>query len=521
MIISFPEFYEDEILYSTLARHHVRSGNLSSKLTLQELFGSTTVTASMELPANINSLIANIPKYFSISAEELIHKHTLYPFYTAFLQENRANYIYNLMLGNQGSKIFTAIGATNKPIKSNNYLRFCPDCIKDDLVKYGETYWHRMHQVPGLLVCHKHRTILYDSSVDIHLRNRQTYISASMELGNKFYYNEETLTFNSCIDNNIISVEKKQIINKSLALAQNINYILNHEISHKEDNYFRNLYVSKLIEKGLAERINLIYQQDMLQAFKDYFGEDFLNLTQCNFYTDCSNWVTTISRKHRKGFHPLQHLLFMQFLDVSAKDVFEDRIEVKLKKKKNSIIINDDRNIAYRNQWLEAIKNNPEKSKTYIRDNYRSIYDWLYRHDKAWLNENSPKRKIAIHQKGRIDWGTRDKEYLQLVQEHTRLIKESDEKPERITIHLIGTKIKNSTILQKYLDKMPETKEYLMQKIESVEEFQVRRIKWAFENLAKDGLVRRWELIEFAGLSKNSSIYHHELINTLIDNQIV
>lgn len=519
MIVSLPEFYEDEILYSILARYHTRSGNLSSKHTLSELFSSTTVTASLELPSNINALLSNIPKSFSLSDKELINKHTLFPFYTAFLQEDKANHIYNLMLGNQGSKIFTAIGASNKPIKSNHCLRFCPHCVKEDYVKFGETYWHRMHQIPGLVICHNHRTVLYNSTVEIHLKNRQAYMSASMELGSELYNEDGVSKFTPCVDINTITSETEQIFNKYIVLSDNINYILNHSLPYKNENYFRNLYMSKLIEKGYSAKNNQICQQDLLKAFKSYFGDDLLNLSQCNFEIDYSNWVTTITRKHRKGFHPIQHLLFMQFLDVSVADIFEDKIKFIIKKKKRFNAIDDDRNNIYRNQWLDAINNNLGKSKTYTRDNNLSVYYWLYRHDRVWLNENSPKRKKGVSAKPRIDWEIRDKEYLQLVHEQIRLLRESEEKPERITVNLIGRKLKNTTILQKHIDKMPETKEYLMENIESIEEFQVRRIKWSFNLLAKEGLVRRWELIKFAGLSKKNAVIHKELIDNLLDNQ--
>lgn len=37
MITFFPVPYEDEVLYSVLARYHVRSGNTSYKATMQDL----------------------------------------------------------------------------------------------------------------------------------------------------------------------------------------------------------------------------------------------------------------------------------------------------------------------------------------------------------------------------------------------------------------------------------------------------------------------------------------------------
>lgn len=37
----------------------------------------------------------------------------------------------------------------------------CPHCMKRDVMTYGTTYWHRKHQLPGLLWCPEHKTPLH------------------------------------------------------------------------------------------------------------------------------------------------------------------------------------------------------------------------------------------------------------------------------------------------------------------------------------------------------------------------
>ena len=44
-------------------------------------------------------------------------------------------------------------------------LRYCPDCAREDMERYGETYWHRMSQLPGVEYCLKHGTPIRDSEV--------------------------------------------------------------------------------------------------------------------------------------------------------------------------------------------------------------------------------------------------------------------------------------------------------------------------------------------------------------------
>ncbi|MBR1752184.1 MAG: TniQ family protein [Ruminococcus sp.] len=49
-------------------------------------------------------------------------------------------------------------------------LRYCPVCAADDREKYGETYWHRVHQIPEISVCAKHRCRLVSAKYKINNR---------------------------------------------------------------------------------------------------------------------------------------------------------------------------------------------------------------------------------------------------------------------------------------------------------------------------------------------------------------
>lgn len=43
-------------------------------------------------------------------------------------------------------------------------LKYCPDCIKADQKRYGESYWHREHQIPYMSICRKHGCRLKEHS---------------------------------------------------------------------------------------------------------------------------------------------------------------------------------------------------------------------------------------------------------------------------------------------------------------------------------------------------------------------
>ena len=82
----------------------------------------------------------------------------------------------------------------------------------------------------------------------------------------------------------------------------------------------------------------------------------------------------------------------------------------------------------------------PDKSKTELRQLNKAVYAWLYRNDKEWLKFNSPE-PIYKYKNTRVDWDKRDKEILAKVKVVVEEMLYSTEKPERITISLIGSKL--------------------------------------------------------------------------------
>ena len=518
MVTFFPTPYPDELLYSVIARYHIRSGNTNAKATLNDLFNSTTVTAVVELPSNINRLLSNLPVGAAFKPEELIYNHTMFPYFTAFITEDRAKRIYDYMLSDNGSIIHAELGLSNSYIKLNTYLRFCPECVEEDLKLYGETYWHRIHQVAGLNFCIKHKNPLYNSTSAIRLKDRQEYVNAMMEIcmdrDNKSFKPVEIIG----VDTNIEEASKtfENIKNKSLIIGKNIEYLLNNKLEFKALNYFREFYLDRLIQNKWSSGRKLICQDELLPKFKSFWGEPLLEVYNCNFDIDKRfNWVSTITRKHRKGFHPIQHILFAEFLGVKVGEMLNSKAVFQVKRKQYQPKDKEEI-IDKRNRWLELMKMYSYENKTFIRDKDRAVYTWLHRHDSEWLNMNSPKKKVGNRKEQLIDWDKRDEEILKLVKVAFDALINTDYKPERITKTLVAKKINKVTLLQRNLKRLPRTEEFLNNNIESLEEFQLRRVKWAVRELAKEGEVKEWDVIIKAGLSKNFYDGLKDQINKLV-----
>ncbi|OOM09404.1 TnsD family Tn7-like transposition protein [Clostridium saccharobutylicum] len=482
MVTFFPMPYQDETLYSMIARYHIWSGNLNSKATLKDLFNTTSVTAGRELPANIKLLINNLSCKCTLTVDEIIKKHTLYKYYTAFLPNERATYIYDLMSEGNGSLIFTALGMCNNNMKIDSSLKYCNQCVESDRNNFGEAFFHIEHQVPGVLMCQKHSAELYICNKSTQIKNRQEYLNLEFSISEK---------------DTIVAPLNRKIIEHQKEFIRNIDSIINSSFRFKEMNFFREHYLKELIDKGMAENRMKIYQQDLLRDFKNYYGEDYLMLLGCDFDVDNKyNWVTAITRKHRKSFHPIQHLLMIEYLNIDIEDLFNsDYMEVRKKTYKNKT---DEEKTSQREKWLKLRNEYPNENTTFIRELDKATYIWLNKYDKKWLSENSPVKKTYGHSK-KIDWEKRDEEILQEVKDVIEAIYNSSEKPERVTVGAVGRKIGKAYLLQKYLDKMPKTKEYLQEKVEAVKVFQNRRIKWVRENVTTNG-ESEWIVMREAGV---------------------
>lgn len=296
----FPTAYPDELLYSILARYHVRSGNISPKATLRELFGSTTITATVDLPSHLNALVQNLPPLSKLTVESLIQKHTLYPFYAPFLFPDKAELVRGSMLEHSWGDIHARAGIMASSVRTPNHLRFCPACFREEQEKYGEAYWHRLHQLPGVVVCPAHLTMLQDSSVAIRAANKHEFIAAS-----------EDCCLPKLRQVTYLSNTFKQLV----GLAQDVEWLLNNAVTPEDTASLLVRYKSLLIDGRLATTTGRVRQAELIRRFSSFFGSELLKLLDSDVsYESESNWLSNIVRKHRKTFHPLRHLLLMRFL---------------------------------------------------------------------------------------------------------------------------------------------------------------------------------------------------------------
>ena len=163
MIGFMPEIYPDELLYSMFARYYERSGYMAYIFAAEDLFESRWVRPDIEFLNSYTQdaygiITKNLPLY------EVIMKHTMFPYYGRLLDKERRNKAFSALVNMQGGyRNLLAIPKTNKA----RYLRCCPLCVSEDRQKYGETYWHRIHQMQSVDICPIHFCVLQNTDIAI------------------------------------------------------------------------------------------------------------------------------------------------------------------------------------------------------------------------------------------------------------------------------------------------------------------------------------------------------------------
>ena len=194
MISYLPKIYPDELIYSWFCRYYVHSGCFTHKMALDDILFNRHSNPSKEFLGHLNHAAQEkIQPLYAL--EELILDHTMFPQYARFLplakkKEALHHLCYDFCDAHQ---LFAILPRT----EIDRFLKYCPLCAAEDRQNYGEAYWHRVHQIRNLLICHRHNCFLEPSTV----------IATSAQ------------TFTLCPAEEYISVQEAQSTNNNLLLS--------------------------------------------------------------------------------------------------------------------------------------------------------------------------------------------------------------------------------------------------------------------------------------------------------------
>ena len=170
-----PEIYEDELLYSFFCRCYVRNGFLIYRQMAEYLFLNKKEKPDVLF---VNGLRPEIRQQLEKqkSWSSIIKDNTMYSFYSKFLENERKEKAYKALCNMEGNY------RNLLPVGKARTLCYCSMCVQEDRRQYGETYWHRSHQMEGVKVCPKHGCYLSESNIETGMKQSPCFKSAEMEV---------------------------------------------------------------------------------------------------------------------------------------------------------------------------------------------------------------------------------------------------------------------------------------------------------------------------------------------------
>lgn len=306
----FPDPYPDELFYSVCARFQDLVQYSNYQLITQELFGIRKYTLVVDLPTHLGHLVATLPSGHRYTVDRLIDESTLFPFYSPFLPPKRAHSLRQAMSESDGKGyIHFRAGISASTISPPAHLRFCPLCAVEDRGQFGEPYWHRLHQVPGVEVCPTHAVFLEKSSVCVQAQsNSLRFVPAKQAIA---------VTSRRTLD---LSVACHKEL---LKIADDAAWLLNQQGLVFSLESLRNRYIYLLAIRGLATYSGRLNLEQLLKAFKNYYSPELLKLLQCEVdEQSAGNWLARLVRPPKGTQHPLHHLLLMHFLGQTTETFF-------------------------------------------------------------------------------------------------------------------------------------------------------------------------------------------------------
>lgn len=480
-IAYFPELYPDELIYSVFARYYLHSGYQYYKDVEKDLFLIKKGKVDKEFVKRLRpETVELLTKHFTM--EELLEKHTMYPFYGRFIDSNRRNKAFEALMLMDGdfSKLF-CVPQLRKG--EHRYMRYCPLCALSDRERYGETYWHRLHQMRNVNLCAEHGCYLVDSIVSLDSRESVNLVSAeeAIPLGEDIskyvvYHNiplELELTrymtkvFLQPINRNS-TASVKDFLHSKMAGTPYLSLRGEHKYFHKlwED--------MKVFYSGMAEMENVldVHIQRMLSGGRVVFSEICMTAMFFQISAEELAVMETPTKTPEQQF------------DEKVVELIDTGMGINATAQEMGVPSSMIR------MALELVKKGNRERKYIIRSNNNTI-DWV-KLDK----EMFPAVKSAI----------------------CDLHGNGEKRPQKISFYSVSKKI---NIPSHRLVKMERCKKEIEQHIESIEQYRARKIIWAVNVLQKEEKpIICWRICSITKMEKEEVISSLPHLKVIADSEL-
>lgn len=158
-ILAFPTPLPGEFLGSLLLRYHGIYGAKRLTHTFCETLGLGR-GAVRNLPTRLGQFAIRTGSMWHGGVDEILETHTVWPVYRPFLTAYAASCAYQRIVAGPAGSLQLTLGDAASRLRLQRPLQACPDCITEDTIRWGITYLHTDHQLPGVGACFVHNASL-------------------------------------------------------------------------------------------------------------------------------------------------------------------------------------------------------------------------------------------------------------------------------------------------------------------------------------------------------------------------
>lgn len=289
MIKFLPTICPNEAAYSFLSRCYSRSGYIWNSGFANEIFERPTASIDCSF---LNIFTQGFKELIEerIGFERFLLDHTLFKYYSRFLPLKRRRKVLDIALGN--SEYIDQLLPI--PLKTNtSSLRYCPICVNEDRIKYGEAYIHVTHTIPEITICPTHRCKLIDIEFIATKINNASFVPL-----------EHAITD---MDPDMVNED-----NINLKLAAYITEVFNEPLNIAKELIIGNFLSNKLESKYISPRGEQRYIGKLWEDIqKYYYGLDNFSITKGRL----------VSVYRNNSFNPYDILLLSMFQNIAPHDL--------------------------------------------------------------------------------------------------------------------------------------------------------------------------------------------------------
>lgn len=280
--------HPDELLGSVWIRSRRRAGvgiGLATRMITGRKF-----SPSMLSYAHVVDLAAAL----DTASLNLLWRHSIFPYAVAYVTPKvfESSLARALSTGHASKGCGSTVQSVSDHVRC---LRFCRDCAIEDEQRWGESYWRREHQLPGVRVCTRHWKPLIETAIHVsQLRPWPDVLPLDIRKARA------------------LRVELNEVTKAFAALSCRV---LNRcEISpiSREPIWYR----ERLVSKGLLSAGRQIESKCLTQWARNVLGNHLHHLGLSDGDKDC-HWMPLMLRPRESiPFIPLKHVILETLLNL-------------------------------------------------------------------------------------------------------------------------------------------------------------------------------------------------------------